>query len=263
MSVTQDVDFDSIPLGRIVVPRYNVDYQITPEDELWGLRMIVGEGGPDALEVLQTMAQRWLWMKVSGARKVEQLWTLYRPYSQPINDWYARGGKKCPTAKPNPPKGVWEACSEAALRRRDFYQGGADGDNLNHDGASIEELYAYQGGRHAKHLDAARAWFRGLVTTDKVPGAVHFAATFVTMPKVRAGKEVLVHKGINVFTTIPKTRNHGGGPITWPVDLLRVTPGSGRVGGSNAVVLGALIGGALVVFVTRFDGLDRLKGLFR
>jgi hypothetical protein len=194
------------PWGTLVWPGKDgagqQSYQITDEDVLWGCRMVVGEGPEEALEVLQTMAQRFAFVG-AWASLVE----LYQKYSQPINPIWRRDGSKC--------KGRVGAqgCEPHRLERRDRLAR-ADLDWLR------QERYPAS----ADGVADALAWFRGEARTSKVRGAVHFAVRSIVLHHVggNASSPLIVHKGRNWFSAVQGTRH-------WSVATVSVLPPGGAI----------------------------------
>jgi hypothetical protein len=177
-------------------------YQITDLDVLWGCRMVVGERGDEALEVLQTMAQRFFLLGLW-----DSLADLFLRYSQPINPRHRRGAPGVVEGRP-----YYE---RHRLDRRAFLAR-----------ASLDELRtAPSEPMGAAGVTMALGWFRGQLTTDKVPGAVHFAIpSLVTKDHLGGDRDnpLCVHKAGNWFAAVRSTRG-------WAADAVRVLPPGGAI----------------------------------
>lgn len=172
-------------------------YQLTDLDVLWACRMCVGERGDEALEVLQTMAQRFV-----GVGAWASLAALFLAYSQPINPRHRR--------EANPAREGQPYYETHRLDRRAFLAS-----------ASLEDLRTARSepmGRQGVEL--ALAWCRGAAASALVPGAVHFAIKSLVVNDHLGGNPsspLAVYKAGNWFAAKPWSRN-------WPADAVRVVP---------------------------------------
>jgi hypothetical protein len=224
------------PWGRLVWKLPNGksgSYQFTPRDVLIGCQMIVGEGADEALEVLQTMAQRFVHLHGTWPTFAD----LCLKYSQPINPRFRRDGDKCRGRIGG------AGCEEHRLDRRDRLAV-ADLNALRAEAPSA---------MNTRGVEDALGWFRGETTTDRVPGAVHFAVKSLVV--AQHGDENVVLRGRNWFAVVGPTRD-------WPVDAVRVEPATGasRLGLSPGAVrvarrgLGAAAGAGGLWLVARLMG---------
>lgn len=68
-------------------------YVVTPEDRLWLLRAVEGEGAPKAL-VAQALVNRFVWLLQRPRAPYGSLASFVRAYSQPVNPRHMKGGDK-------------------------------------------------------------------------------------------------------------------------------------------------------------------------
>lgn len=182
-------------------------YPFSDDEVEWSLRMIIGEGIGDTLEVLRCMIQRWVALGGPANRAYPSYLSLIRAYSQPINEIWYRGGRHTPrgmrTKRGCGKIGVKDKrhhCSEARLRRRDRLER-----------AQIDTLRKWQRGA-SEAVDEALAFLAGEQDTDKVNGAVHFAVKSLVL-KNHAGNNpsnpgiVYKRRGHNWFYAPPATRD--------------------------------------------------------
>ena len=149
-------------------------YTFTRDDVLWAARMLQGEGPPeDSAAILWTMAQLFAPEgqagKYSGPHRFDTFTKLIQAYSQPINPIWRRDGSRC---RPGGRYYGTDHCSEARLRRRDYYATLAY-DDVDPDKRAVLE-----------------AWLEGKVP-NPVPGAADFADRRVISNERRAAQPVI------------------------------------------------------------------------
>lgn len=204
-----------------------LNYQITDTDALWAARMIIGEGHDDTLEVLETMMNRFGFLYGTAGQR-DTFTKLLQDYSQPINPRWLAGGVFC---RPGGKGRGRDACAPHRLNRRVRMQS-----------ASLDDLRG-MGSRERAAVDLAMRWLKGEVQSNKVIGAVHFAAPSV----VRGTPEnMIVHKGGNWFHADlrgNRTRN-------WTRDTIKVIP-SGPPVATASLTIPALVAVLVGAFTAR------------
>jgi len=185
-------------------------YQITDEDGITAIAVAIGEG--DALESLQTIAQRWVHLHTTPrfAKEYPTLKSLFHAYNQPVNPRFLEGGKRCPTLNQGD-------CSPKKVRRRAALLGAT----------TIEELRALspQDIRESKEeinkrVDQAIDWLQGGYSAgrNEVPGAVHFAIHNRANPNTRKDLRRVIHRsGTQSFASV-------GSTDSWASDAVLVSP---------------------------------------
>lgn len=189
-----------------------IRYTITDEDILWGARMCWYENYKDSPLVIWSMTMRYMHLLRANFKKYSRLYptlaSLFRAYSQPINPWWRRDGKKC---KPGASHHKKEACAEHRLKRRDTAKQ-----------ISIQGLLKLRGGDRA--VGTVMKWASGrLPMPDGMNGAIHFAHSKVVKAKVRGGQinpDWITVKGENWFHVVNNTKN-------WPSDMVTISAKNG------------------------------------
>lgn len=227
-------------------------YQITEEDEIWGARMCIGEGADETLEVLASMANRFVALGAQAhnnhGTRLDNLHDMFLIYSQPINQIWRRGGRNTPRGQALR-RGCGDVasgkyCSEHRLARREKLSTASFAD--------LRQMAGTPTVSASQSVDLTRAWCRGQASAaDRVPGSVHFAIRSLVLDHVNddASSPRIVLKGRNWFLAQPQT-------LGWPANMVSVRSGQGAV--VTFVKEASLFAGSVAMGAAVFNGALRL-----